>query len=73
MVTRGFFNLWDMDRIIRSQGAERVGEDASKKLNEILEDSANELLFQARILARHAGRKQLNKDDVLLAAQRLHG
>lgn len=66
---KGVFHPLDMDRLIREQGAERVGEDASRKLNEILADSARELLFQARILARHAGRKELNKEDVLLAAQ----
>lgn len=69
-MAKGVFHPLDMDRIIRAQGAERVGEDASSKLNEILEDSAKELLFQARILARHAGRSRLTRDDVLLAARR---
>ncbi|MCX6767685.1 MAG: NFYB/HAP3 family transcription factor subunit [Candidatus Micrarchaeota archaeon] len=59
--------LYDMDRIIREAGAERVGEDASKKLSEVLEDSANEIIIRARQLARYAGRKNIRREDILLA------
>jgi histone H3/H4 len=31
------------------------------------------VLFQARILATHAGRKHLTREDVLLAARHLQG
>ncbi len=63
------FALYDMDRIIRSAGAERVGEDASRKLGEVLEDSANEILLRAKRLAVHAGRKSIRREDILLARQ----
>jgi histone H3/H4 len=73
MAVKGVYHPLDMDRLIRNQGAERVGEDASRKLNESLADSAREVLFQARILATHAGRKHLTREDVLLAARHLQG
>ncbi len=63
-----WFTLYDMDRIIRSAGAERVGEDASRKLSEVLEDSAEKILFKAKQLARHAGRKNIKKEDIVLAS-----
>ena len=44
---RGSFSLFDMDSIIRRSGAERVGEDASMKLSEKLEDSGKEILLRA--------------------------
>ena len=65
------FSLFDMDSFLRSAGADRVDEAASKKLDEVLEDSANDVLFRARILARHAGRKKITRSDVLLAAKQL--
>ncbi len=65
------FQLYDMDKIIRSQGAERVGEDASQRLAQLLTDQAEEILFKAKILARHAGRKDIKKEDVLLAARNI--
>lgn len=64
-------SLFDSDEFLRSAGAERVGEDASRKLAEVLEDSATRIVFQAKILAGHAGRKSLTRADILLAAQML--
>jgi histone H3/H4 len=64
---KGTFSLFDMDSILRKSGAERVGEDASMKLSEYLEDSGKEILFKARQLSRHAGRKAITRDDILLA------
>ncbi len=63
------FSLFDSDAIIRSAGAVRVGEDASRKLAEVLEDRADRIVSRARMLARHAGRKKLCRADILLAAQ----
>jgi len=61
-------SLFDSDAFLRAAGAERVGEDASRKLVELLEDSADRIIFQAKILAGHAGRKSITKDDIRLAA-----
>lgn len=65
---RGVFSLFDMDDLIRGAGAQRVSECASVKLCEILEDQGKQLLFEARIIARHAGRRDINANDVRLAA-----
>lgn len=65
------FSLSDMDRIMRVAGAQRVGEDASIKLGEIVEDSGKELISKASFLARYAGRKTILKKDILLAAKQL--
>lgn len=61
-------SLFDSDALLRAAGADRVGEDASRKLAEVLEDSAARIVFQAKILAQHAGRKSILKEDILLAA-----
>ncbi|MBI5225851.1 NFYB/HAP3 family transcription factor subunit [Candidatus Micrarchaeota archaeon] len=61
-------SLFDSDAFFRSAGADRVGEDASRKLVEVLEDSAARIVFQAKILAGHAGRKSITREDILLAA-----
>lgn len=68
LMRRGVFSMFDMDDFLRSAGAERVDFGASEKLGEILEDSGKQLLFQARVLARHAGRSKITSDDVKLAA-----
>ncbi len=62
------FSLFEMDKILRVAGAERIDERASKKLRELLEDSAEEIAFNAKILARHAGRSHVDKEDIRLAA-----
>lgn len=70
---KGAFSLFDMDDIIRKSGAERVGEDASMKLCEYLEDSGKEILFKAKVLSVHAGRKHITRDDIVLAAAHMRG
>ncbi|HEV8290224.1 MAG TPA: histone [Candidatus Norongarragalinales archaeon] len=66
------FPLFDMDKVIRSAGADRVGEDASRKLSSLLADQAREVLWRARIYSRHAGRKTITRDDILLAARTMN-
>ncbi len=63
------FSLFEMDSLLRAVGAQRVEESASRKLAEILEDDAREILRQAKLLARHAGRKNIVKKDVVLASR----
>ncbi|HII38546.1 TPA: histone [Candidatus Micrarchaeota archaeon] len=61
-----------MDRFLRNAGAERVGEDASIKLCQLLEDSAEEVIAKAKVLARHAGRNNVIREDIVLAANLLY-
>jgi histone H3/H4 len=72
LVVRNTIHLYDADRILRKAGAERVGEDASQKLCELMEDGAKEVIRKAIILARHAGRNQVTKEDVWLAARMIY-
>ncbi len=65
-------SVWDLDKIIRSVGAERVDEKASSKLGEILEDEASTIIGKARVYARHAGRSFVTREDIVLAAQHSH-
>jgi len=68
-LTVKMLSLFDMDEMLRQAGAERVGEDASKKLRDILEDSGKDIVFKAKILSRHAGRNVVTREDILLAAR----
>lgn len=61
-------SLYEMDDMIRNAGAERVDEQASRKLRDILEDAGKDILFKATIIARHANRNYVTREDVLLAA-----
>ena len=65
------FSLFDMDNILRTAGAERIDERASKKLRELLEDSASDITLKAKILSRHAGRNNVTPEDIRLAAQQI--
>lgn len=67
-MTLKVFSLYDADKLLRHAGAERVDENASKKLCELLEDSGKEIMLKARVYARHAGRKEIVRKDILLAA-----
>ncbi|MCX6777733.1 MAG: NFYB/HAP3 family transcription factor subunit [Candidatus Micrarchaeota archaeon] len=58
---------WEVEQIIRDAGAQRVSEDATKKLLEILEDEAEQIIQKAEFLARYAGRKRISKEDIRLA------
>lgn len=65
------FSLFEMDDVIRKAGAQRVDEKASMKLREKLEDTGLEVIMRAKVLARHAGRREITKSDILLAARQI--
>lgn len=71
-MARNTIHLYEADRILRKAGAERVGEDASEKLCELMEDGAKEVIRKAVILSRHAGRNQVTREDVRLAARMVY-
>ncbi len=58
---------WDVEKLIRDAGAERVSEDATEKLVEILEDEAKEIIHKARVYALYAKRKVIRPEDIELA------
>lgn len=59
--------LSPVERLMRSAGAPRVSEDATKALREILEEVAMEISTKAIKIAKHAGRKTLKAEDIKLA------
>ena len=57
-----------MARVIRKAGVKRVSADAIKELESTVSDLARELAADSAEMARHAGRKTIKKDDILLAS-----
>ncbi len=51
-------------RLVRNAGAERVSEDASQALVEILEEYGEKVAAKAVSLAKHAGRKTVKREDI---------
>ena len=59
-----------IDRLMRKAGAERVSEEASKKMAEVLEEYASEVARGAADVARHTGRKTVKAEDIKLALKK---
>ena len=58
-----------VERLIRKAGGERVSEDASESLAEILEQYALDISQKAVLLAKHATRKTVTGEDIRLAVR----
>ncbi len=56
-----------MEKILKEAGAERVSEGAKQALKEALEEEGVSLGERAWTLAKHAGRKTVKKEDIVLA------
>ena len=64
-------SLAGVRRLMRKAGVSRVGQDAVEALREYIEDVAVQVAKIALELAEHAGRKTVQKEDVLRAVRLL--
>ncbi len=56
-------------RLLKSAGASRISDEAAVKLAEVLEDIGEDLAREAVKLAKHAGRKTVKAEDIVLASK----
>ena len=70
-MTKTELSLAAMERLLQQAGAERVSEDAKEALRDVLEDYAKEIGKKAEEYAKHANRKTVRSEDIILA--RKHG
>jgi histone H3/H4 len=57
------------ERILKNAGAQRVSEEAKIAFSDILRDIAEDIGTQSSRIAKHAGRKTVQDEDVKLAAK----
>ena len=60
-------------RILRRAGASRVSEEAKREFVEVIVDIAERIAARAVELAKHAGRKTVQEEDVRLARKDVVG
>ncbi len=60
-------------RILRKAGAHRVSEEAKREFVEVIVDVAEKIAARAVELAKHAGRKTVQEEDVRLAKKEVVG
>ena len=65
------FHRFTFEKILKKLGAERVSKKASERFAEIVEKKTLEIAKLSAIFAKHAGRKTVLAEDVILAKKRV--
>lgn len=56
-------------RLLKNAGATRISDEASEELAKVLEELGEDLARDATKLAKHAGRKTVKAEDIILARE----
>ncbi|MBQ6218495.1 MAG: histone family protein [Methanosphaera sp.] len=56
-------------RLLKNAGATRISDEASEELAKVLEEIGEDLARDATRLAKHAGRKTVKAQDIILARE----
>ncbi|MBW2965477.1 histone family protein [Candidatus Woesearchaeota archaeon] len=59
-----------IERIVRKAGIDRISSKAIKEINKVTEELGVDLAREAAVLAEHAGRKTIQKEDIKIVAQK---
>jgi histone H3/H4 len=57
-----------MQRILRKNGVDRISKQALKELEKTVVELGLELAMEAATLARHAHRRTIKKEDIMIVA-----
>lgn len=60
-----------VERIARKAGVERISAEALEELTVSVEEIAAELVREIETIAKHAGRRTVNAEDVKIAAGKM--
>jgi histone H3/H4 len=69
MPDKKILSLSAMDKLMKSAGAYRVGEDAKEALREVLEEIGAKISIDADNLSKKAGRVTIKAEDILAVAR----
>lgn len=58
-----------VERILRNAGAPRVSTEGAEALKKLMEEFANEIAVKAVKMAKHAGRRTIRADDIMMAKE----
>ena len=71
MKQKNTISIHTCKKLLQKGNNARISKEASKELSTILEEMADTITQRAKILSRHAHRKTITREDVLLAVEQL--
>jgi len=57
-----------IERIVRRAGVRRISMDAVKEIEKTVSELGNDVALESANMAKHAGRRTIKKEDILLAS-----